>query len=152
MPNAIEMFREQRDAADRVHQRLVEVSRLLSELKNQANALATDKDLRAALREEQDWLEEARRLVAEVRYFRESEDHRRLAVLRRWGLALLFALASAGVAGAGYAAVTPTDVEAVASLRERAAFADAIHKRLEAMTPAELRQFDRLLNGNAANR
>ena len=28
MPNAIEMFREQRDAADRVHQRLVEVSRL----------------------------------------------------------------------------------------------------------------------------
>jgi hypothetical protein len=152
MPSAIEIFKEQRDAADRVHQRLVEVSRLLSQLNSQANTLATDNDLRAVLREEQEWLAEAQCLVAEIRHFRQSEDHRWLAVLRRWVFALLFALASAGVAGAGYAAVVQNDGEAVASLRERAAFADAIQKRLEAMTPLELRQFDRLLRGNPAGR
>jgi hypothetical protein len=78
MPNAIEMFREQGDAADRVHQRLVKVSGLLSQLNNQANALATDKDLRGVLREELQWLAEARQLVAEVRYylFSRTDDYR----------------------------------------------------------------------------
>jgi hypothetical protein len=84
MANAIEMFREQRDAADRVHQRLVEVARLLAQLNQQANALATDKDLRAALREEKEWIAEARQLVADVRHFREWEDYRWPIKLRRW--------------------------------------------------------------------
>ena len=69
------------------------------------------------LREEQDWLAEARQLVAEVRYFRESEDHRWPAVcvagcLRacsRW---------RRRIAGAGYGAFIQRDAAADASLRE----------------------------------
>jgi hypothetical protein len=149
MSSAIEVFREQRDLVEKVHGRLAEVSQLLQRLHGQATALAADQELRTLLRDEQRWLGEARHLVTEVRYLRQSEDHRRLAVLRRWVLALLFALASAGVAGAGYAAVVPRDVDAAASLRERAAFADAIQMRFETMTPAERRQFDQLIKGTS---
>ena len=76
MPSAIEMFRQQREAVEQLHQRLVEVSQLLDQLNRQAGALAGDKDFRAALREEQRWLADARQLVSEVRHFRQSEDHR----------------------------------------------------------------------------
>jgi hypothetical protein len=70
-------------------------SSLVAQLQRQATALATDKDLRDVLRDEQ-------QLVAQVRHFRESEDYRWPAKLRRWLLTCLFALASAVAAGAGY--------------------------------------------------
>lgn len=152
MANAIEMFRQQREAVEQVHQRLVDVSQLLSQLNEKASALACDEELQTAFRDEQRWLAEARQLVGEVRRLRQSEDPRWLAVTRRWGLALLFALVSAGVSGAGYAAVTLPRDEADASVRQRAAFGDAVRKRVETMTPAELRQFDRLLMGSGSGR
>ena len=137
-------FHAQRDAAEQVHTQLLEVSRLLRQLSTQANALATDKDLRAVLREEQHWLAEARQLVAEVRYFRQSVDHRwpascvagRLRACSRWRRRWRRARAT-----------EPSAIESGedASLRNRAAFADAILERLDAMTPAERRQFDRLM-------
>lgn len=152
MPSAIEMFGEQRDAADQVNIRLIEASRLLKELHLQAAALAADQDLRAVLREEKNWLAEARAMVAEVRYLRQAEDHRWSAVLRRWVVLSLFALAAAMAAGAGYAAVNARNADAEVSLRSRAEFADAIQRRLESMTPAERRQFNRLLTGGASAR
>ena len=80
MPNAIDMFREQREAANQVHKRLTEVSVLLAQLDRQVEALTTNQDLRAVLRQEHTWLEEAHRTVAEVRAFREQE----LAPERAW--------------------------------------------------------------------
>jgi hypothetical protein len=152
MPNAIDTFRAHREAVEQVHARLLEVSRLLTQLSTQAATLAADKELRAVLQEEQRWLTEARRLVEGVRYFRQSVDHRWPAQLRRWALAGVFALASAMAAGAGFGAVTKREVADDASLRNRAAFADTILERLDAMTPAERRQFDRLMKGNEVSR
>lgn len=150
MSSAIEMFRQQREAAAKVHQQLLEVSRLLNQLSAQAGALAADKELRAAVQDEQRWLMEARQLVAEIRCFRQLADHRWTAQLRRWALAGLFALASAMAAGAGFGAVTERDTAEDASLRNRAALADTILERLDVMTPAERRQFERLLRGEAS--
>jgi hypothetical protein len=49
------------------------------------------------------WLERARRTIAEVRALREDEMRRLWpAVWRRWAVALIFALASAAVFGAGH--------------------------------------------------
>jgi hypothetical protein len=39
MPSAIDVFREQREAADQVHERLKETSELLGQLRQQVNAL-----------------------------------------------------------------------------------------------------------------
>ncbi len=135
-----------------VHIQSLEVSRLLTQLSTQATALAADKELRAVLQEERRWLAEARQLVLEVRYFRQSVDHRWPARLRRWALAGVFALATAAAVGAGFGAVTRGDAAEDASFRNRAAFADTILQRLDAMTPAERRQFDRLLKGDEASR
>ena len=152
MPSAIETFRAQREAVEQVQTRLLEVSRLLTQLSTQANALAADKELRAVLQDEQRWLAEARQLVAEVRYFRQSVDHRWPAKLRRWALAGVFALGSAIAAVAGFGAATKRDAAEDASLRNRAEFAATILERLDAMTPAERRQFERLLKGNEVSR
>jgi hypothetical protein len=152
MPSAIETFRAQRDAVEQIHAQLLEVSRLLKQLSNQATELATDKELRAVMQEEQRWLVEARQMVAEVRYFRQSVDHRWPAQLRRWALAGVFALATAAAAGVGFGAIAKRDAAEDASLRNRAAFAETILERLDAMTPAERHQFDRLLKGHAASR
>jgi hypothetical protein len=145
MPTAIEMFRQQREAAERVHQQLLEVSRLLAELQRRTAALTNDESLRTLLREEQNWLIEAQRFVAEVRYLRLAVDQRWSSKLARWTLPILFALTSALVAGVGFGAVTKRDVAEDRSLRNRAAFAETVLERLDAMTPAERRQFDRLL-------
>ena len=49
MSGALDAFRAQQEAADRVHARLTEVARLLERLQAQADALARDADLRTAL-------------------------------------------------------------------------------------------------------
>lgn len=104
MPNALDAFRAQREAADQVHARLLEVSRLLGQLRTQVDSIAGNAEFRAVLRDEQEWLRRAEKLVADVRYFREQERLRYWpGVWRRWALALGFALASAAAAGAGYA-------------------------------------------------
>jgi hypothetical protein len=67
-------------------------------------------------------------------------------------LTCLFAVASAMAAGAGYGMVTQADAENPETLRSRAAFADSILGQLEAMTPTERHQFDRLMKGRATTR
>jgi hypothetical protein len=85
----------------------MEVSRLLGQLRTQVDSIAGNAEFRAVLRDEQEWLRRAEKLVMDVRYFREQERLRYWpGVWRRWALALVFALASAAAAGAGYAFMT----------------------------------------------
>jgi hypothetical protein len=152
MPNALDAFRAQREAADQVHARLTEVSQLLTEIRRQADAVAGNAELRAVLRDEQHWLREAQALIADVRHFREQEQRRFWpGVWRRWVLALVFALASAAAAGAGYAWATQPYTAEIMELRDRAGLLDVFVRRMITMTPAERRQFDALmkLNGPA---
>jgi hypothetical protein len=146
MPSAIDVFREQREAAEQLHTRVQEVSALLDQVRQQVNAVALNEDLRTVLRQEQDWLTRAQLAVSEVRSFREQDMLRFWpGVLRRWTVAQVFALASAGAAGAGYAWWTKPYAVQLATLRSRAEFADFIEHRIAAMTPAERQQFDKLL-------
>lgn len=153
MPSAIDVFREQREAADHVHARLTEISTLLGQLRQQVNALALNQDLRAVLQQEESWLVRAQLAVSAVRSFREQDMLRFWpGVVRRWIVALVFALGSAAAAGAGYAwAIQPHAAE-LAALRSRVEFADFVQRRIVAMTPAERQQFDTLMRLNMATK
>jgi hypothetical protein len=101
--SALDAFRAQQQAAEQIHARLTEVAGLLGQLRSQADALAGSEDLRAVLRQEENWLESARRTVAEVRHWRHEEQKRYWpGVMKRWAVALMFALAASAAAGAGY--------------------------------------------------
>ena len=103
MSSALDAFRAQQEAANRVHARLMEVVQLLKRLQAQADALARDADLRTAYREEQDHLRAARQFVADVGYLREQERLQYWpGIWRRWAVAVLFALASAAAFGAAF--------------------------------------------------
>jgi hypothetical protein len=84
--------------------------------------------------------------VSEVRSFREQEMLRFWpGVFRRWIVALVFALASAAAAGAGYAWWTRLYAAELAALRSRVGVVDFVEQRVLTMTPAERRQFDTLM-------
>mgnify|MGYP001325934978 CR=1 FL=1 len=153
MPSALDTFRAQREAVDQVHSRLTQVEELLRGLRAQVDAIAQDPALRQVLRDEEHWLESARRTIAEVRALREDEMRRFWpAVWRRWTVALIFGLASAGVFGAGYVwASRPHETE-LASLRRRVELLDAVAQRVITMTPTERRQFDALMRWNSPAR
>ena len=153
MPNAIDMFRAQREAADAVYERLQEIAGLLKNVRTEVDAVAGNAELRAILGREEAWLSQASRTVNEVRAWREREARQFWpGVVRRWLLALLFGLASAWTAGAGYAYAARRDEDELRLLRARAAFVAAIEDRVVRMTPAERRRFDELFNRNAAQR
>jgi len=108
MSGALDAFRAQEEAANRVHARLTEVARLLERLQAQANAIARDTELRAALRDEHGCLVEARQFLAEARHFREQERLRYWpGIWRRWAVAVLFALASVAAFGAAFGHFSP---------------------------------------------
>jgi len=153
MPSTLDTFRAQREAAEQVQARLVEVADLLGRLRAQVDLLASNKDLRALLQEEQTWLLRTERAVANVRAWREQEARRFWpGVIGRWVLALAFALASAASAGAGYAWVTRPYAAELAAMRSRVEFAEAISQRIVTMTPAERRQFDALMKWQRSSR
>jgi hypothetical protein len=130
-----------------------EIEVLLRQVRQQVNALALNEDLRAVLRDEQGWLTRAQLAVSEVRSFREQDMLRFWpGVLRRWAVALVFAIASAAAAGAGYAWWTKPYAAELASLRSRAEFARFVEHRVLTMTPAQQRQFDMLMNLNPPRR
>lgn len=146
MASALDTFRAQREAADAVYARLTEVSQLLQQLRGQADALARNDELMKILQLEQSWLQQAKHTVAEVRDFREFEMRRFWpSVWRRWALALVFALASAGAAAAGYGWITKPYATELATLRSRTELADFVEQRILTMTPAERRQLDALM-------
>lgn len=153
MPSAIDVFREQREAADQIHRRVEEISALLDQLRHQVNSLTLNDDLRAMLRQEQDWLTRAQLAVSEVRSFREQDMLRFWpGVVRRWTVALLFALLSAAAAGAGYAWWTKPYAAELATLRSRVEFATFVEHRVLTMTPAERRRFDVLMESKPGRR
>lgn len=146
MPNAIDLFRAQREAADAVYERLQETSALLAQVRKEVDLLAGNPDLRAVLQREEAWLSQVERAVTEVRVWREREAQQFWPSLaRRWAIALLFALAAAWVAGAGYAYLANPYGDELAALRARADLATRIEGRLATMTPTERRQFETLM-------
>ena len=149
MSTALDTFRAQREAAEGIYARLTEVSHLLRELRGQADALVHNDELQAVLQREQSWLDQAQRTIDEARRWRELEMRRFWpGVWRRWAFALVFALASAAAAGAGYAAVARPWAAEITALRERVAFAEFVERRVVTMTPGEHRQFDSLMKWN----
>ena len=150
MQNALDAFRAQREGADQVHARLTAVAQILERLTGQVDAVAGNTELRAVLRDEHDWLRQAQQLLTDVRHFREQERLRFWpGVWRRWVLAVVFALASAAAAGAGYAWWTKPLVAELKELRERAALGAAVNARVATMTPGERRQLDALMKWGA---
>jgi hypothetical protein len=146
MPSAIDVFREQREAAEQLHTCVQEISTLLDHVRQQVNVLALNDDLRNMLRQEQDWLTRAQLAVSEVRSFREQDMLRFWpGVIRRWAVALVFAVASAAAAGAGYVWWTKPYAAELAALRSRLEFASFVEHRVITMTPTERRQFDSLM-------
>ena len=153
MSSAIDVFREQKEAADQLHARLTEISTTLDRVRHQVYALVKDGELRAVLRQEESWLERARLLVHDVRSFREQDAQRFWpGVVRRWIVALLFALGSAAAAGAGYGWATKPYATELEALRTRLAFVEFVEHRVVTMTPAERRQFDALMKLNRSPR
>jgi hypothetical protein len=153
MPSAIDVFREQRETAEQLHARVQEISALLDHVRQQVNALALNDDLRAMLRQEQDWLTRAELAVSEVRSFREQDMLRFWpGLIRRWTVALLFALVSAAAAGVSYAWWTKPYAAELADLRSRVEFARFVEHRVLTMTPTERRQLDGLMKWNRSQR
>ena len=151
MANALDTFREQRVAAGQVYAALRETCELVRGLQSQVNALTRIDELRTLVQEEDRWLHEAQRVVAEMRRLRDEEVRQFWpAVIRRWTLALIFALASAAATGAGYARWTrPYQAEREA-LRSRLELVEFVEHRVLTMSPAERRQFDALMKWNTS--
>ena len=143
MQSSLDTFRAQREAADQIQGRLTEVSQLLNEVQSQVDALAGERGPPRPGAREQNWLRQAQKLLADVRYFREQERLRFWpGVWRQWVLAVLFALASAAAAGVWW---TEQYAPGLKELRTRAELADTIAARMATMTQAERRQFDTLM-------
>jgi hypothetical protein len=146
MSSALETFRAQREMAEQVHARLVEVTELLRGVTGQMHAVVRDEEFRKLLSEEQVWLTRSTEIVAELRRLRESE----LAqfwpwVWRRWAMAMVLSAMTAFGGVAGYVwAVRPQAAE-LAAAREQAAWAASLAQRVMKMTPPERRQFDALM-------
>jgi hypothetical protein len=144
MPNALDAFKAQREAANAAHAEFSELSSLVRQLRAQIDGLVPE--LKALLRDQQQWLAKTHEVVLEERRWREREEPRFLrGILWRWILAAVFALAAAGFCGAGYAWITEPWAAELQQLRSRAALSDLIQIRLENMTADERRQFDSLM-------
>ena len=146
MPSAIDVFREQREAAEQLHGRLQEISALLDQLRHQVNSLALNVTSGPCYGRNKTGSQRAQLAVLEVRSFREQDMLRFWpGLMRRWTVAVIFALAAAALGGAGYAQWTKPYAAELASLRSRAEFASFVEHRVLTMTPAERRQFDALM-------
>jgi hypothetical protein len=146
MGNAIDAFRAQREAAEQLRAQLSALSELLGTLHQQIASLALNEELKTILRDEQRWLAQAENTIAAVRRWREREMYAFWwPLLWRWVVVCAFAMASAALAGAGYAWVSQPYAAEKAALRSRAELADRIEHRLLTMTPAERQQFERLM-------
>jgi hypothetical protein len=153
MSSALDMFREQQEAARQVHAQLVVVSALLGQLQAQAAGIASDRNLREVLREERTWLEAAQRTIADARRWREEEQRRYWpGVAYRWITALAFALLSAVAVGTGYAWIAKPYAAELDALRPRAELGLLLEERMNTMTPAEQRQLDTLMGWKRGGR
>jgi DNA-binding transcriptional LysR family regulator len=149
MSSALDAFRAQKEAADRIHARLVETSALLRNIKEETHALAHNEALRRLLQDEQTWLSRAEEFLKTVRYHREWEVKRFWpAVWRRWAVATAFTVLTAVAAGAGYAWVARPYESELVSLRLQVESLNAVAQRVLKMTPSERGQFDALMKSS----
>ena len=148
MSNALEMFRQQREAVEALHEDVTRVGTAIAQMRADLDALARHETLRTVMAEEQRWLQRTEDAVRQVRAWREQDARSYWpGVATRWLVAAVFALADAASAGVGYAwAVKPYAAEN-AYLRVRQDFAESLERRMLQMTPAERRQLDSLLKG-----
>lgn len=146
MPNALDMYRTQQTAAKEVHAKLSEVSALVHQVRREVDALAKNHDLRDLIRQEQTWLEQAERTVKEVQRWRDLEAYRFWpGVVRRWVFALAFALFAVWASSAGYAWMNRDRDREIGALRSRVEVLDLIERRVAALTAAERRRLDTIL-------
>jgi hypothetical protein len=151
--NALDVFREQQDAARQLHAQLVEVAALLEQLQAQVVSIANNRDLREVLREERIWLDAAQRTIAEAERWRIEEQRRYWpGVASRWITALAFALLSAVAVGTGYAWIAQPYARELDAMRPRAELGLLLEQRMNTMTPAERRQLDRLMGWTRGTR
>ena len=146
MANTLDAFRAQQKAVEALHARLLEVGALVSALQPQLDRLRVDQELRQVFEAQSTWLTRTQDLLEEVRRFREAEQRDgRLAVVWRWALACLFAVATIGVGEAVRVRATRPYADELDRLRDQAAFAESVQQRIGVMTPAERQTFDRLM-------
>ena len=148
MSNALEMFRQQREAVDALHVQVTQVGAAISQVRAELDALARHETLRGVLAEEQRWLQRTEDAVRTVRAWREQDARSYWpGVTKRWIVAGVFALASAAVAGAAYGWAAKPYAAENAYLRLRQDFVESLERRMLQLTPAERRQVDTLLKG-----
>jgi hypothetical protein len=153
MTNALDVFREQQDAARQVHAQLVEVATLIERLQAQVASIATDRDLREVLRDERLWLDVARQTIDEAQRWRIDEQRRYWpGVAYRWITALAFALLSAVAVGTGYGWIAKPYANELEALRPHAELGQLVEQRITTMTPTERRQLDALMKWKRASR
>ena len=151
MTNALDVFREQQEAARQVHAELVEVATLMERLRAQITSIANDRELREVLREERLWLDAAERTIDEVRRWRIEEQRRYWpGVAHRWITALAFALLSAVAVGTGYGWMAKPYATELDALRPHAELGQIVEQRMNTMTPAERSQLDALMKWQRA--
>ena len=152
MTNALDVFREQQDAARQVHAELVEVANLIERLQAQIAGITNDRDLREVLREERLWLEAAQRATDDARQWRIEEQRRYWpGVAYRWITALSFALLSAVAVGTGYGWIAKPYANELEALRPHAELGQLVEQRMTTMTPTERRQLDALMKWKRAS-
>lgn len=148
MSNALEMFRQQREAVEGLHEEVTRVGTAIAQVRADLDALARHETLRSVLAEEQRWLQRTEDAVRTVRAWREQNARPYWpGVATRWLVAGVFALGAAASAGAAYAWVVKPYAAENAYLRLRQDFAESLERRMLQMTPAERRQMDTLLKG-----
>ena len=146
MSNALDAFRAQREAAAAIHAQLSATAALLSSIHKETQVLAHTESLRKLLQEESAWLGRAERAIETMRHHREWEVYRFWpAVWRRWVVAVVSAVLTAGAAGAGYVWAARPGEDERSALRARLTQLDSVAARVLTMTPAERRQFDALM-------
>ena len=147
MDNALDAFRAQQVVAERLYEQLVKVESLVRQLRGQVDAVAHHQELRALLTAQEGWLARSTQLVGEVHRLRELDRLQyRPGIVRRWIVALGFALASAAAAGAGYGWVAePYTPASWMRCGARPTSGDSWRTRRLAMTPSRRRQLDTLL-------
>ena len=146
MTNALEAFRAQREAVEDLHSRVREVAGLLNQIQREVSHLTSHHQLREFLNEQRAWLARTEESISRLRALRQSDMYRvGRSIVWRWAVAVLFAVSAIAVAAAAYGWMARTKAADVALLHERARFAENIERRLGELTPAERRQFERLM-------
>ena len=146
MDNALDVFRAQQAAAAALHKELLGIQSLVSTLRADVHAVGTDADIRTLLARQEAWLASVTRAVADVERLRHLEAHWHWrGVVRRWVIAVGFALTTVLAFGVGHNVVDRWYGAQDQAVQLDIDFGRYVRARRLALRPAERRQLDRLL-------